>query len=100
MDKTLFAVMGALILSMGSQNAFAQGHSRLERHWGESLESAKYNQLLDREAQKNRAPVFGLDGQASEKNIENYRESFAHETPQPIYDLNLGLGQSGENQAQ
>lgn len=48
----------------------------LERNWGRSLESMRYMQMVDPEAGKNLDPVEGLDGNASENNIDKYQQSF------------------------
>jgi hypothetical protein len=44
----------------------------LDRNWGRSLESAKYQQILNPEAGKNLEPVVGLEGPAGEKIMENH----------------------------
>ena len=48
----------------------------LERNWGRSLESMRYMQMVDPEAGQNLDPVEGLDGNASENNIDKYQQSF------------------------
>jgi hypothetical protein len=54
----------------------AHEQSLLERNWGRSLESMRYMQMVDPEAGKNLDPVEGLDGNASENNVNKYRQSF------------------------
>lgn len=54
----------------------APEHSLLERNWGRSFESMRYMQLVDPEAGKNLDPVVGLDGNASEHNVNKYQKSF------------------------
>ena len=48
----------------------------LDMNWGKSFESAKKNQILNPEAGKNLDPVVGIDGQAAEHSVDNYKESF------------------------
>lgn len=48
----------------------------LMRNWGRSFESIHYMQMLDPEAGKKLDPILGLDGNASEHNVNKYRESF------------------------
>jgi hypothetical protein len=48
----------------------------LEKNWGRSYETAKYNQILNPDAGKNLDPVIGLDGQASDYNMEKYKSGF------------------------
>ena len=50
--------------------------SLLERNWGRSFESMRYMQMVDPEAGKNLDPVLGLDGNASENNVNKYQKSF------------------------
>jgi hypothetical protein len=61
----------------------------LDKNWGRSFESAKYNQILDPDAGKKSNPVVGLDGPASQANTVKYRESFTTQSPSPVYDVNL-----------
>ena len=51
-----------------------QKDTLLERNWGRSYESAKYNQMLNPDAGKNLEPVTGADGQTAERAIEKYRK--------------------------
>jgi hypothetical protein len=81
----------AVIFGCGS-TPFQQT-TTLDKNWGRSFESAKYNQIIDHKATKNRKPVTGLDGVAGENNMGNYRKSFAADTPSPEYNINLsGIG--------
>jgi hypothetical protein len=68
----------------------AERYNILDRNWGKSFESAKNNQILNPEAGKNLEPVTGLDGQAAEENVEEYRETFKAGPSRQVYDLNLG----------
>jgi hypothetical protein len=54
----------------------APEQSLLERNWGRSFESMRYMQMVDPEAGKNLDPVQGLDGNASNNNINKYQKSF------------------------
>ena len=49
----------------------------LDRFWGDSLEAAKSNQIMNPEAEENLEPVAGLDGQvAAELVLPSYRKLF------------------------
>ena len=49
----------------------------LDKYWGNSLEAAKSNQIMNPEAEENLEPVAGLDGQvAAELVLPIYRELF------------------------
>ena len=62
------------MLGCSSQNAFIpMGDSMLDRNWGRAYETAKHNQILDPDAGKTTDPVEGLDGDAAERNMNNYK---------------------------
>ena len=50
-----------------AQLNMADTKSQLDKNWGRSFESARYNQILNPEAEKNLEPVEGLAGPAVEK---------------------------------
>lgn len=66
--RCLSAIVIIAILSLlsGCARYYYQGEPPLEKNWGRSFESAKYNQTLNPEAGDNLAPVEGLDGEAAE----------------------------------
>jgi hypothetical protein len=66
------------------------GATLLDKNWGKSFESAKYNQILNPEAGKNLEPVVGLDGQAAEITLGTYRNGFEQKASEKAYNLNLG----------
>ena len=72
---TLTGLIVALVMfpSCGGK-PLVQKDTMLERNWGRSYESAKYNQMLNPEAGKNLEPVVGTDGQTAERTIEKYRK--------------------------
>jgi hypothetical protein len=65
---TLIGLMAALLIVSGC------GKTMLEKNRGRSFETAKYNQILSPEAENNLSPVSGLDGQAADNSMKNYRE--------------------------
>lgn len=74
----------------GCASVSGQRDSLLDKNWGRSFETAKYNQTVNPEAGKNPGPLTGLDGTASENNRERYLNSFSREDPPTIYNLNIG----------
>jgi hypothetical protein len=61
-----------------------------QRNWGKSYETAKYNQMLNPDADKTLNPVESLDGQAAENDLQRYRDGFkAKEEKQPVNLINL-----------
>jgi len=77
------------ILSGCAGRTAAQRETMLDKNWGKSFELAKQNQILNPEAGKNPAPVVGLDGQAAEGNMEQYRKGFKGKASKKVYNLNL-----------
>jgi len=69
---------------------YAQNETPLDKNWGRSFEEAKYNQILNPDAQKNTSPVVGLDGEAARRNLKKYKTSFEKEAPEPTYNINFG----------
>jgi hypothetical protein len=89
---TLFGLIAALALlaSCGGRKSPAHQDTLLDRNWGRSYESAKYNQILNPEAGKHPEPIIGMDGQAAEGTTEKYRKGFKEEPSSKTYNLNLG----------
>ena len=54
----------------------------LDKNWGRSVETAKYNQILNLDAGKNLAPVEGLSGKATDNSVQKYENSFKKEVKQ------------------
>ena len=70
--------------------------STLNKNWGRSFESAKYNQILNHGAADNRQPVIGLDGVAAQSSQDAYRRRFTADTPPPASNIKLdGVGEIG-----
>jgi hypothetical protein len=80
----------AFFPACSKQYVGAEKETMLDRNWGKSVETAKYNQILNPEAGKTVEPVSGMDGEAGEKSVQKYRESFEKEAPQQSYSINLG----------
>jgi hypothetical protein len=93
MLKRIVTIILVLMVSFSifSGCARTQKETMLDRNWGRSFESAKYNQILNPEAGKDLEPVVGLDGQAAEKNMEKYRKGFEKEPSEAANDSTLGV---------
>lgn len=73
----LIGIMSVMPVVLGcSSTTSVQDQTLLERNWGRSFESMRYMQMINPEAGKNLDPVLGLDGNASEHNVNKYQESF------------------------
>jgi hypothetical protein len=71
--------------------------SRVAMDYGTSHNLAKFNQILDPEAEKNLEPVTGFDGGAANASMEKYRKGFEKATPAPVYSISIGgLGGTGK----
>jgi hypothetical protein len=79
----------AFILCFFAWNGCASEPTLLERNWGKAHETAKFNQTLNPNANKNLSPVEDLDGKGAENSIETYRKSFEVDREPAVYDINL-----------
>ena len=70
----LLCTIGFFGCSKGNIVNPIQPESRLEKNWGRSFEAAKYNQVLNPEAEKDLAPVEGLEGPVAERIMEGYQK--------------------------
>jgi hypothetical protein len=89
------AIVGLLVVSMSCANnasLMTPAESRLDENWGRSFESAKYNQTLNPDAGKNLDPVTGLDGQAADAAIQQYRKSFSQQSTASTGGVGTGVG--------
>ena len=76
-----------MLISGCSGNASFQKESLLGRNWGRSYESAIYSQMVNPDANKNLEPVLGLDGTASNYNVDKYKESFKKEEQRQVVNI-------------
>ncbi len=66
--------------------------SRVERDYGTSYNLQKFGQTLNPQAEKNLEPVYGLDGQAADKNVVKYEKSFEEKVAAPSYTFGINAG--------
>jgi hypothetical protein len=80
LKRTIALIMACsmLILFAGcsSTGNIFQEETALDKNWGRSVETAKYNQIVDPEAGKNLKPVEGLNGVAAGHTVDKYEKSF------------------------
>ena len=50
----------------------AQQATTLDRNWGRSFESARYNQILNPKAGKSLEPIEGIDGPTAERIMNDH----------------------------
>ena len=70
---------------------FGCAESRVAMDYGTSHQLQKYNQTLNPEAEKNVAPVTGMDGRAAQGAVEKYEKGFEKAAPTTTsYQINVG----------
>jgi hypothetical protein len=75
----LGAVMIMISIGCAGGNLSSQGETPLDTHWGRSYETARYQQILNPEAEEDLSPVIGIEGLLAERIIENYIKGVAQE---------------------
>ena len=92
--------IGVFGCSKGNVTNPLQTESQVDKNWGKSFEAAKYNQTLNPEAEKNLAPVEGLEGPAAERITKEYTKG-GESKKRPGSELgvqrNWGRGSSGSS---
>jgi hypothetical protein len=85
----LIIQMFACLLFFSSCSGITPYHkdSTVERSWGRSIETAKYNQMANPDADKNPEPVLDLDGTAAAHNVVKYQESFKKTESKEIVNI-------------
>ena len=69
---------------------------RLDARFGSAVNTARVQQTVNPEASRDADPVRGIDGQAGDAIVDNYRESFVD--PRPALTggvVNVGSGRAG-----
>jgi hypothetical protein len=74
--KVRAGIAALIIISFLSLSGCAQRESRVENFHGTSFELAKFNQIVNLDAENNTVAVDTLDGNAADNLIDAYRKSF------------------------
>jgi hypothetical protein len=85
MKKTIALTIACAMLALSagcSSSGPVHEETLLDKNWGRSVETAKYNQILNPDAGNNLTPVEGLDGKATDNSVKKYEDSFKKETKQ------------------
>ena len=70
----------------------------LDSHFGDAVNIAKAQQIINPDAANNRDPVSGVDGQAAKETLDNYNKSFKTPAKTTISNtINIGGGSGGAN---
>lgn len=93
------AVSGAVTLALTAVVMLAAcvpATPRLDAQFGTAVNTARTQQIANPAASQNIDPVKGIDAQAGDAAIDNYRESFVN--PRPALSggvVNVGSGRAG-----
>lgn len=66
--------------------------SRLEADYGTSHKLAKFNQILNPDAEKNLETVEGVNGVVAQNVVEKYESGFTEKSTAPTFTFSLGSG--------
>ena len=85
--KCIFAAMLATLIlaSCVSQSPY------VDQHFGEAVNAAKAQQIINPDASLNNDPVAGVDGQAAKGAIDRYQKSFV-QPPATSSAFTIGIG--------
>jgi hypothetical protein len=90
--KSSIMVAALTVIAVGTvacsqSNGLVQQESLLDKNWGRSYESAKYNQILNPNAGKNLDPVMGMDGVAADNSVNKYDQSFKEKSSSEVTNI-------------
>jgi hypothetical protein len=89
-DKTL--ILGALSASLLAACTPLTPH--LDSHFGDAVNIAKAQQIINPDAAKNPDPVRGVDGKSAQAAMDSYNKSFQAPPPATVTNIiNIGGGQ-------
>ena len=75
-------------LLAGCSGAYLHGEETLlDKNWGRSYETAKYNQMLDPDAPRKNDPVTGISGETAENAVEQYQNSFKEQEQEEVVNI-------------
>ena len=83
--------MSACVIASATLLGACTGMSRLDADYGRSYRQALANQVLDPNASRHLAPVYGMNGIAAENVMDKYYKGFEEQkTPAPTYTIPIG----------
>jgi PBP1b-binding outer membrane lipoprotein LpoB len=93
MMKPIFMAFVVSIVLTGCASSSAPN---LDAHFGEAVNAAKAQQIINPDASLNVDPVAGLDGQAADAAMSRYHRSFVQPTVTPnVFNIGVSSGASG-----
>lgn len=89
----LKGVLSILLAAIGLAGC-ASTSPVLDSHFGEAVNAAKAQQIINPDASQNTDPVAGVDGKAADAAMDRYHRSFV--APPPTTNVfTIGIGNSG-----
>ena len=81
MKSELITGMSAGLLAVAVLAGCASTTPRLDAKFGDAVNTANAQQIINPDASRNTYPVAGIDGQAANSIIDNYHKGFEAPTP-------------------
>ena len=87
--KSLFITSVLLIIFAGCSkgNISLWEETQLDKNWGRSYETAKYNQIINPEAEKKITPIEGLEGNAADNAVQGYHDTFRQRKEHEVVNI-------------
>jgi len=92
MKTSLSLLFAALAIALGG---CASHTPNLDSRFGEAVNSAKADQIVNPDASQNTDPVAGVDGKAAKAAVDRYHESFKNPPATPVFTIGVGGSSSG-----
>jgi hypothetical protein len=83
MKNELFTGLSAGLLAMAVLAGCAPTTPNLDSKFGDAMNQAKAQQIINPDAPKNTDPVAGIDGQAAKEIISRYHKAYEAPSPAP-----------------
>jgi hypothetical protein len=76
--------------------ACASPTPNLDSRFGEAVNSAKADQIVNPDASQNTDPVAGVDGKAAKAAVDRYHESYKNPPATPVFTIGVGGSSGGQ----
>lgn len=91
--KRKYIALSVFLIMIFTPAGYAESKmSRLEMDYSTSYKLAKFNQILNPDAEKNLEPVYGFSGRAAKNAVKRYWGKFEKPPKQPAYTFSIGKG--------
>jgi hypothetical protein len=93
MQMPIFRLILVALLTSVAVIGCASKPTQLDQHFGEAVNAAKAQQIINPDAPQTLSPVAGVDGQAGTAAMDRYHRSFT-QVPTSTNVFNIGIGGS------